>query len=435
MNEPLITLARPEQISHPPTIALHMMVKNAESVIGRLLDCVGPYITDLFVVLNDTTDGTKRVLMEMRQKHHWRHAFLYEVDSDTHGSEQGPNSWYIHDVPATYEVGQPLVGEIYQGPFTGKDILANWAAARNTGWRLNSAVCDWRLFLDADDLVDDPHCLPGLCVELDRRGLDVAASRYHYRHTLNGHSMADAFRERLARGKGGRNIVWDGCVHERLVGYQPDTVAHVEGNLVVRDLRDSKGKDIRIPGRNLKVLYQKARASGWALSPREMLYLAAEARGCMPALANELLVRYLAVATWDAEKAWAATMLGEIAEAAEDHARAAVWYERSLSWHAGVLSAMRLARVRFKQEQWGAAVVAYERGIFNKRFPQHLDGGEVQEESIKILIVHCLCKLGRHAEAVTMVKEARASFPHIAALAELELQIQKEARRNSDDQG
>ena len=121
--------------------------------------------------------------------------------------------------------------------------MADWAAARNVGW--SAASCDWRLFLDADDVVDDPHCVPGLCQLLDARGLDVVASRYHYDRARGGTSRGDAFRERLARNV--PEIAWQGVVHECLAGYDRSKVAHVEGSLVVRDLRDSSGSEIEDP--------------------------------------------------------------------------------------------------------------------------------------------------------------------------------------------
>ena len=34
-------------------IALHLLVKNGESVVGRLVDCVGPHVSEVVAVLND----------------------------------------------------------------------------------------------------------------------------------------------------------------------------------------------------------------------------------------------------------------------------------------------------------------------------------------------------------------------------------------------
>jgi glycosyltransferase involved in cell wall biosynthesis len=412
MDDDIIELARPEDMSARPSVSLHLLVKNGESVVGRLVDCVGPYVAEVVAVLNDTTDRTADVIRCKGTQYDLR-VGVVEVTRETHPE------LYLLDVPATYEVGRPLVGERYEGPFTAKPILSDWSAARNLGWE--DSTCRWRLFLDADDVLDDPHCIPGLCQLLEARGLDVVASRYHYDRAPGGQSRGDAFRERLARND--PKIVWQGVVHECLAGYDRARVAHVEGTLVARDLRDSRGSEVRIPGRNLKVLYHRARSCGWQLTPRELVYLAAESRVCMPRLAARLIEMYLDVSTWDEERAWAASMMGEICENEQDFALASSWYERSLREHPGVLAAFRLARSRFRQGLWSEAVLAYEVGIRNKSVPQHLDGGDVYEDATKIFVATCLHELGKHAEAAEMCRQAREKFPQSAALSELEQQV------------
>jgi len=193
-----IRLSRPEDVKDKPTIALHLMVKNGDTVVGRLLDNVGPYLSEVVAVLNDCTDDTAMVLKAACR----RHALVLETIEVT--SAKYP-SLYLLDVPETYSVAESLVGEKFDGPYTGRPILADWAAARNIGWeRLSS--CDWKLFLDADDLVDDPHCLPGLCRMLEDLGIHVAASRYHYDRTNSGRRLPRAARPKppghsVARGR------------------------------------------------------------------------------------------------------------------------------------------------------------------------------------------------------------------------------------------
>ena len=403
-----IELARPEDLAVKPEIALHLMVKNGESVVGRLLDQVGPYLAEVVAVLNDCSDGTDARLRGKCAEHGLAYQGI-EVSSRTHPD------LYIVDVPETYQVGEPLCGELYEGPFVGRPILADWATARNVGWEKSRSA--WKLHLDADDVVDDPHCLPGLCRVLEERGLHVASSRYHYDRARSGSWRADAFRERLARDVPG--IRWRGVVHECLAGYAPGRVAHVEGNLVVRDLRDSRGTEIRIPGRNFKILYHRARRRGWSISPREMVYLGAEARHLMPTLAARLLERACETSSWAEERAWAASMRGELYEEDELFAQASAWYRQSLQLHPGALAAFRLARSSFRERRWQDVVDAYARGVKNARRPQLLDGGELYEAATKIFVAAALRELGRHAESAEMFRQAREAFPRNAALREL----------------
>jgi len=66
-----VVLARPEDLteSRCPTVALHLLVKNGESCVGRLIDNVGPYIHEVVAVVNDTTDKTIDVLAEKCNQH------------------------------------------------------------------------------------------------------------------------------------------------------------------------------------------------------------------------------------------------------------------------------------------------------------------------------------------------------------------------------
>lgn len=419
MSDGDVVLKRPEEIGEKVPLSLHLMVKNGASVVGRLLDCVGPYLADVAVTLNDCDDDTRDVIEAKCRDYVVPRAHFVEVRAATHPD------LYLLDVPETYRKGRSLAGEVYQGPFTGGKLLADWATARNLSW--DACAADWRLFLDADDVLDDPECLPGLCRALDERGIEVASSRYHYDHARSGRSRADAFRERLARNRS--SIRWHGCVHERLVGYVPGRVAHVDGSLVARDLRDSTGDQIRVPGRNLKVLYAVARARDFEVTPRHMVYLATEAKVAMPSLAIKLAEMHQSCATWGEEKAWSACLLGEIYEEDGDYVAAGRWYEHALSQHAGVMSAMRLARVRFRQGNWEAAVEAYQRGLRNKSVGQFLDGSEVQEDATAILAASALRKLGRFEEAERLCSQARAKFPESSPLRDLEGNIQRAGRK------
>lgn len=381
------------------SVGLHLLVKNGASVLRRLLSSVGPYLAEVVAVVNDTSDDTVAVLRSWEGRdlvpgHSRPSVEVVEVTAATH-----PHL-YLLDVPETYAVGESFVGERYEGPFTGQPLLADWAAARNLGWQLHRAR--WRLFLDVDDVVDDPQSLPGLCELLEERGVEAASTRYLT-------PAGGGSRERLALND--QRIRWEGKVHERLVGYDPVKVAHVDGSLVVRDCRDSSGAGLRVPGRNLKVLYHQARSSGWDISNRDTLYLAAEAKTCMPRLAAALLERYLPRSTWSAEAAWACSMLGEICEDELSFAQASRWYERALEHYPSVAAAMRLCRSRLREGRHAEAVVAYEQGLRHMSEPQPLDQSDLLERSTPVLVAAALRELGRRTEARHYCEVALALFP------------------------
>ena len=401
-------LARPEELpaDKKPTVSLHLLVKNGESCVGRLIDSVGPYINEIVAVVNDTTDSTIAILREKADLYQLK-LDIVEVTATTHPE------LYILDVPETYQTGASLIGEVFDGPFTGRPLLADWAGARNLGW--GRCTSEWRLFLDADDVVRDPYAIPGLCLALKEHDIELACTRYQYNFAPNGQSQGDSYRERLARNV--PNIEWVGLTHEGLKGQKHS--AHIDGNLIVCDMKDSQGAGIRVPGRCFKILYHHARECDWRVSPRVLVYMAMECKLTMPALAKAVIELYLKHSTWPEERAWACAMRGEIYEVAEDFDLASKWYQKSLGEHPGAKSAFRLCRSRFREGKWREAYDAYELGLANKSVMQLLDNGPVYEDASKILVVSCLRKMGRYPEAIKMCKAAIEAFPTNTILKEM----------------
>jgi glycosyltransferase involved in cell wall biosynthesis len=394
-------LKRPEEFGDGhPQVSLHLLVKNGESCVPRLLANVGRFVDEVVAVVNDTTDRTVEILEKYARER--GDGFRLEVVEVTSGSHP---QYYLIDEVSTYELGRSLTGESCPGPYSGKPLLANWSAVRNLGWHRHTKP--WILFLDADDVVVDPESVWGMCAELEARGVEMAATRYVYDAAADGSSHSESYRERLVRNL--PHICWTDPVHETLRGSRK--TAHVEGNLVVRDCKDSAGKDVRVPGRCLKVLYHHARSRDWRVPPRILLYLALEARSDMPDFAAELVDRYLDSSTWPEERAWACAVAGEIAEARRDFSRASDWYERSLAEYPGSKSAYRLCRSRFREGKWRDVVDAYEVGVASQPVLQLLDGGPAYGDMSKILVASAWEKLGEVDKALQSCEEALAAFP------------------------
>jgi tetratricopeptide (TPR) repeat protein len=413
-----VILSRPEDLTTTrcPTVALHLLVKNGESCVGRLIDNVGPYLHEVVAVVNDTMDKTVDVLFE-KCKQHDLSLEVVPVTLESHPS------FYIMDVAEAYQVGPALAGEVFEGPFTGKPLLADWSATRNLGWEMGNS--EWKLFLDADDVVEDPESIPGLCLALEARGVELATSRYQFRTTAAGRSQSDAFRERLAKNLPA--IRWHGRVHEVLKGQV--RTAHIEGNLRVIDMRDSTGAGLRPVGRCFKILYNECRLKDWDVAPRTLIYLAMEAKLTMPRLAEAAIDRYLEKSVWKEERAWALVMRGEICEAAEDFKAASAWYLLSLMEHPGVKSAFRLCHSAFREGKWQESIDAYYRGMANKSILQVLDNGPVFEDASKILVAAAMRKLGKVAEAIQFCDEALKSFATNSALLALRESLEKDLKR------
>jgi hypothetical protein len=331
-------------------------------------------------VLNDCRDDTDLVLAGKAVEHDLERCALVRVGRDTH-----PHL-YLLDVPETYRVGCSLCGETLPDSHTGELLLADFAAARNAGW--GQAEQAWRLHLDADDVVDDPHCLPGLCAALAAAGVRVAASRYR----CSGSPVSGGFRERLARND--PSIVWEGAAHEKLVGFDRGEAAGLEGVLTVRDLRDGS-PTTRTPGRNLKILYRQARLLDWRLSPRQKLYLAAEASRDVPDLARALVDSYMTSPGPPEEAAWACVIRGDVEGRAGDHVSARRWYEDSLACHAGPMGLGRMVDLLRSQDLHGEVAALAETVSASVKIDHFFAAGDDLVPSV----ADSLRRLGRGDEA------------------------------------
>jgi glycosyltransferase involved in cell wall biosynthesis len=416
-------------VHDPSTVSLHLLVKNGDSVVGRLMDNVGAYVHEVVAVLNDCTDETEVVLATACASYGIPFVPI-KVTHQTH-----PHL-YILDVKETYEFGRSLGNEEFAGPFTGHHILADWAAARNLGWKL--CTSSWRLFLDADDVVADPHAIPGLIKLLEQYKVEIAGTPYEFHLDVEGRPLGRSVRERLAVNN--PRIRWVLPVHEVLAGSARQ--AHIQQSMIVRDMRDSKGAGIRIPGRNFKVLYHYARYRDWEVSPRilanilmEVRHMVSASEGGMMEFAQNLCDRYLREATWPEERAWVLGMLGEMKENCENLDGAIADYEESLLIHPGSKMAFRLCRALFKKgcvvneadqsdaatvvklkNIWRSCIAAFEAGVANKAAHQVLDDGPAMEEMETIHVAGAYLELGDVVNARVYANRAIAAFPENSSL-------------------
>jgi len=413
-----VTLAAPDK---PPTVGLCLMVKNGESCVPRLLANVGPHVTHVLVMLNDCTDRTEdevRRYCDVNRKH------LYVARSDP---KRYPTC-YLQDTALTYRDGISLSGEQFGGPFTEGPLLADWGSIRQDLWdsyranyrEVSGEQPDWWLLLDADDEVQDPEVIPGLCAELERQGMDAAMTPYYYDVAEDGTVREDCYRDRLVLNL--PEIRWEGVVHEWLVGIRKRAL--LPDRLRVVDHRDSRGSGIRPPGRCFKVLYRHCRTVGWnAVHPRYLAYLAMEARGIMsPDFVVSVVELYLRRSEWPEERAWACAIAGEIREQQKNYRTASDWYRKAMDEFPGARAAYRLCRSLFMEQLWLECHEAFVRGAELSARVQLLDGkGTAHEEASRILAAVSLDKLGRSGEGLAVlaqVIDSRKGDPEVEKLAE-----------------
>lgn len=416
-NEKSVVLKRPGDAKHPE-ISLFVLAKNAEQVIERLLDNVGPYIEEVVLVLNDTTDLTAKIVAswcEINKKDHIIIPVTYENHPEL----------YILDTKSTYDVGKTLCGEDYDGPFTEVPILAKWDIIRNLGWQ--QCTRRWRLFLDADDMVIDPQALPGLIEQLEEHHVELCHSRYFHDYDTLGRPRDSAMRERLAINK--PEIRWIFPIHEVLTGTQ--RICHLDGNFNVRDMKDNKGLATRIPGRNFKILYHMARTNDWDVSPRTLVNLIMEVRHmtdggpAMLEFAKELLKLYLSRSTWPEEKCWACTITAEMCAKMGEPDEAIRLFHLGLENHPAPKTAWLLAKAYFDQGKWEDVIAMFNLGVEHKTAHQTLNDGPLDEDKARILVASSYHSLGKEKQALENIELAMAAFPGNLALSLLKTEIEE----------
>ena len=393
------TVPLPEKPENVPTVSLHLLAKNAENVLSRLFDNILPFVQEATIILNDTDDASETVIDRYVDKYQAVDFLVRHVDHATHPL------FYFFDEHSSYEVDNSLSGETFEGPFTNAPLLCDWAAVRNLGW---ASSCDWRLFLDADDVVTDPQKLPGLLKVLGDMRADLAATKYAFGFGGGGTVNSASYRERLARNV--PSIIWEGKTHEILTG----GIRHVlvEDCFAVTDLKDNWGKGVRVPGRCFKVLYRDARLAHWEVSPRHLAYLVQECPGMMPLdwVSGHLVPFYFKKHQEAEELSWVYSMVGEMFEAKEDYLSAITNYLAAVACYPSAKAWFRLCRARFMTEEWAKCIEAYEFGKNALPNPQILDMGPVYEHSSKLLVAQAYFELGDKQNAIRTIDEAMERF-------------------------
>ena len=398
-------MSLPENPATSPTVSLHVLAKNGDNVLGRLLDNILPHVHETHIILNDTTDSSMKVLERKALQYPLVPFHVQNVTSESHPD------FYLQDVPATYQVGKSLDGEVFEGPFTHGPLLANWAGVRNLDWESNT---EWRLVLDVDDVVNDPTKLPGLLTVLSNMRADMAATKYAYGVNTTGQVNSLAYHDRLALNL--PTIKWVGKTHECLTGGLRCVL--VEDCFVVTDMKDNWGKGVRVPGRCFKVLYRDARLADWHVGARHLAYLIQESAGLMPVewVSDSLLPQYLETTTEVEEMAWVYCMVGELWEQRGDLAKAGSYFNDAIDCFPSPKNYFRLCRLKFLDAQWQDCITAYEKGVALSTSIQVCDLGPVYADSSKILVAQAYWELGNKVKAQELMVEVSKAFPTAVAV-------------------
>lgn len=234
-----------------PSVAAALIVRDAEATLARCLASVRDAVDEIVVVDTGSVDRTR-------------------------------------------EIAAGYTDRLFDLPWR-----QNFAAARQ--YAFDQATADWVFWLDADDVVRNPHAIsPMLAAAHAQTGLIFW--RYEAAFDPHGNVTCAFWRERCARRGQGH---WTGRIHETLSA--PGEPWY--GEEVVVEHRPEPGANNL--ARNIAILETALAEEGE--DPRLMFYLGRDlASAGETDRARHVLERYLPVAIWDDEKYQAQTLIAEL---------------------------------------------------------------------------------------------------------------------------
>jgi len=273
---------------------------------------------------------------------------------------------------------------------SGATYLHDFAAARNLSFA--HATGDYVMWLDSDDTVEGANKLRGAVEVMARDELTVVALDYIYGTDERGNSTCSLRRERIfKRGIG----TWKYPVHEVYVT-SPDLKTGYCPDVVVRHHKQEK-PPCPVKNRNVKILQGVKDPDA-----RELFYLGNETRFYDPPAAVGYFERYLHVGLWDAERAQARVLLGQLHEVNGNLEDAFRCYASATADYPGNPDGwFGLARICYFREQWGRCCEHTEAGLVRLKLPTHTIFDPLARQfTPHIYYNFALNKLGRVQEAL-----------------------------------
>jgi glycosyltransferase involved in cell wall biosynthesis len=339
-------------------LSLAMIVKNEETLIGRVLDSAATVCDELIVVDTGSTDATQTIAGE-------RGASVHEV------------AW--------------------------RD---DFATARNASF----AWCtgDWILWLDADDVLPAPtQQAIGALKDWLNDDVDAVAGPYHYSIADNGTVLLNVARERLIRRESG--LRWEGKVHE--VISMPAGRSVFVPELVIEHRPDPQRRALNVD-RNVKILESEI-AAGHP-RPRTVFYYANELYDHQRwGEAAHWYREYLdADRLGGPDQYWALLYLAEASrvlgdkDALRDAATRAIAVDPSRAE-----AYVALARLYYEEEQWAKAAPLFIAATAATQptagFVRNVDYLYAPWDFLSV----CLDRMGRRAEALAAAQRALEGNP------------------------
>ena len=196
-------------------LSVCMIVKNEEKIVGRCLECVKKFADEIIIVDTGSSDKTKEIALKYTSK-----IYDFEWSND-------------------------------------------FAKARNYCFSL--ATCDYIMWLDADDIINDLNINKINQLKQNLTNEDTIMCKYILGFDCDNNPTFSYFRERIF--KASSKPLWLGFIHECVVP---------SGKIIYTDIEIVHSKlEKNNPKRNLNI-YRKHKKNGVEFNSREQYYFSKE---------------------------------------------------------------------------------------------------------------------------------------------------------------
>jgi tetratricopeptide (TPR) repeat protein len=389
-----------------PTLSMSLTVRRPlsqeeEVNLGNYLtESVLPYIDELIVTRVTTEDPSYHILDY--QMEDWTGDYSsHEVTPSSH-----PHL-FIDDKADSYRTGQPLNGEQFLGPFSNRKIVGNWAEVRNTGFA--RCTSEWRLVSHEDERLARLEKVREILHTLEVNRANIAHGILHL-------PEGTVIVPRLAKNESA--IRWEGIAFEIIDG--ATKFAILEDLLTATSLCSAAYPP---PDNAFKALYAKLRdpSSLIEIPLWSLIHLAETCNSVgLGELADSAIGHCLDNSLWPEERAWAASVMGDIEmNLRGNYPKASEWFTRSLKERPGWKAAMKLSRCRFHQGLWSECTSSYEEGLSLEKVIHLMDQSMESIPASLILATEGYHQLNRSQEAREGCEILKKLFPNSEKVASL----------------
>lgn len=194
--------------------------------------------------------------------------------------------------------GFEKIAKKYNAKVYQKDWTDNFAEAREHSF--SKATKDWILWLDADDIVENPAKIKRVA-EAAQDNLQGIVANYDYDHDRFGNVTINHWKLRMVKRES--DFKWVGAIHENLMSATNASTAKTDDFNIVHKHADGSEYSCH---RNMKIIeaeLEKQKEKGEEIDPRLVYYMGITLKSMgVPEQAEKILREFVQTSGWDEQR-------------------------------------------------------------------------------------------------------------------------------------